>query len=321
MPLWGGYAYLVPAQTAHSSIHSAMKSIGDALHSIALPPPQVPAWQHGAACFRIPRQPPPSPCLHPPLRSQVLARLNLEGCRLPPGKEAAIRACLLAKQKWHKKKKALCVHIGWAFFARLFDYRRFEHGRWTSGGHWRTNGYTVAVTLQRPRDPPRPGDPPPPPPKEAKAGKRNNAGASKGALHHQSREIANEHYRCVARVGTGPCVCALRFGGGPPPPPHTHSHPRKKRVGGILCHRQSAVPVSRRWSWCGEPGLPSCLRHTLVYLCKVCPLDTPTLPSNHGPPCPTPSPLSPQTWTTPHGSRDPHGRRHGPWAGGHVYCR
>ncbi|RMZ52777.1 hypothetical protein APUTEX25_000896, partial [Auxenochlorella protothecoides] len=93
-----------------------------------------------------------------------------------------------------KEKTDWFVHVGWAFFALLFNFRRFEGCGWYSAGHWRTNGYSVTVTLRRARGPPRPGDPPPRPPDPPKSsGKRTRSGAPLGAP--QGRGIADEYYR------------------------------------------------------------------------------------------------------------------------------
>ncbi|KFM23728.1 hypothetical protein F751_0942 [Auxenochlorella protothecoides] len=63
-----------------------------------------------------------------------------------------------------------------------------------SAGHWRTNGYSVSVTLRRQRGPPRPGDPPPRPPDTPKtSGKRDRSRAPLGAP--KGRGIADEYYR------------------------------------------------------------------------------------------------------------------------------
>ncbi|RMZ53649.1 hypothetical protein APUTEX25_003183 [Auxenochlorella protothecoides] len=154
---------------------------------------------------------------------EVLKILDLErvcateGSKLTAKKRRAVEACLQSKreefevdvdedgqlrkgrkvvkaEKTESKKTEWFVHIGWAFFALLFNFRRFEGCGWYSAGHWRTNGYSVTVTLRRARGPPRPGDPPPRPPDPPKtSGKRTRGGAPLGAP--QGRGIADEYYR------------------------------------------------------------------------------------------------------------------------------
>lgn len=89
------------------------------------------------------------------------------------------------------------LHTYWlGVFARLFNYSRFEHGGWSSSGHWRTDAYTACVTPRRPRYPLRAGDPPPPLPKAAQEwGKRDCTRAPLGAPVHQGRDVADEFCR------------------------------------------------------------------------------------------------------------------------------
>ncbi|RMZ54560.1 hypothetical protein APUTEX25_002135, partial [Auxenochlorella protothecoides] len=142
----------------------------------------------------------------------ALQFLNLEEVHgIPARKKQAIEACLRRKaeeyqvdaegkrgkkktEKMDETKTDWFVHIGWAFFALLFNFRRFEGCGWHSAGHWRTNGYSVTVTLRLARGPPRPGDPPPRPPDAPKtSGKRTRGGAPLAAP--QGRGIADEYYR------------------------------------------------------------------------------------------------------------------------------
>ncbi|RMZ54099.1 hypothetical protein APUTEX25_002676 [Auxenochlorella protothecoides] len=142
----------------------------------------------------------------------ALKLLNLEEVHgIPARKKQAIEACLRRKAEEYQvdaegkrgkkktgetgeKKTDWFVHVGWAFFALLFNCCRFEGCGWYSAGHWRTNGYSVTVTLRRARGPPRPGDPPPRPPDAPKtSGKRDRGGAPLGAP--QGRGIADEFYR------------------------------------------------------------------------------------------------------------------------------
>ncbi|KFM28614.1 hypothetical protein F751_6373 [Auxenochlorella protothecoides] len=105
---------------------------------------------------------------------EVLKLLNLEtvcatvGSKLTAKKRRAVEACLRCKLeefevdvdrngqqkkgrkavrtgKTGEKKTDWFVHIGWAFFTLLFNFRRFEGCGWYSAGHWRTNGVTVTL--------------------------------------------------------------------------------------------------------------------------------------------------------------------------------
>lgn len=83
-----------------------------------------------------------------------------EGSKLTARKRRAVEACLQSKReeyevdvdedgKQKKGRKAVrtgetgekktdwFVHVGWAFFALLFNFRRFEGCGWFSAGHWR----------------------------------------------------------------------------------------------------------------------------------------------------------------------------------------
>ncbi|RMZ53008.1 hypothetical protein APUTEX25_001127, partial [Auxenochlorella protothecoides] len=120
---------------------------------------------------------------------EALKLLNLEEVHgIPARKKQAIEACLRRKAEEYQvdaegkrgrkktgemeeeKKTDWFVHVGWAFFALLFNFRRFEGCGWYSAGHWRTNGYSVTTS-----------------------GKRTRGGAPLGAP--QGRGIADEYYR------------------------------------------------------------------------------------------------------------------------------
>ncbi|RMZ56742.1 hypothetical protein APUTEX25_002831 [Auxenochlorella protothecoides] len=97
---------------------------------------------------------------------EALKLLNLEEVHgIPARKKQAIEACLRRKAEEYQvdaegkrgekktgemeeeKKTDWFVHVGWAFFALLFNFRRFEGCGWYSAGHWRTNGYSVTDAI------------------------------------------------------------------------------------------------------------------------------------------------------------------------------
>ena len=138
-----------------------------------------------------------------------MLQLNLTDRALSEPKMGELRALLRARattegrtNRWKKKSEPgkekeaeePRVHLGWAFLGQLVRFRRFEKGGWQFFGHWRTDGYTVSVTLRRPRAGPRPGDPPPPT-STGVTGKRTRAGGLKDLPKDRGRKIADEYYR------------------------------------------------------------------------------------------------------------------------------